>query len=90
MWYNPVVGMLERDNMTPQQKSILEERFDSSREWWQKQAREEKILKGEFFTEVFESPQSEIYREYVTDELIMHISKTLNETWIGNPRNTAR
>ncbi len=82
--------MLERDTMSSQENSVLEKRFDSSRTWWQKQAHEGKILKGVFFTEVFDSPQTEIYREFATDELIMHISKTLNETWIGNMRHESR
>lgn len=76
--------MFERQNFTPEQDAQIEARFDQAKSWWESQILRGTALKTPFFSEVFESPQTEIYRELCDEELLLHVSKTLNGSWVGN------
>lgn len=66
-----------------QTEILMSERFDSDKEYWTNAVKDGRAQKTEFFMQVFESPETEIYREVADDEMIMTIARTLNDTWIG-------
>ena len=78
--------MFERGNFTPEQDREQEKRFDDAQKYWQKALDEGRIYRTKFFEEVFMSPESVAYREMGDDELLLHVAKTLNGTWVGEAR----
>lgn len=75
--------MFERDNFTPQEESEFEERFDIAQEYWAAAIREGRSQKTEFYTQLFASEETQIYRERGDKDLLFYAAKTLDETWIG-------
>lgn len=60
-----------------------QQRFDNAHSYWQKAIGEGRASITDFYKQVFESEETEIYKEYADDEMFMLIARTLNETWVG-------
>lgn len=60
-----------------------QQRFDNAHSYWQKAIEEGRASLSDFYKQVFESEETEIYRENADDEMFMLIAKNLNETWVG-------
>ncbi|MDO8269043.1 MAG: hypothetical protein Q7T54_00015 [Candidatus Levybacteria bacterium] len=82
--------MFERENLTQQEEKELEKRFDVAREYWGVAVRDGRAQKTEFYTQLFQSVETEIYRERGDSELLLHAAKTLNQTWVGVNREGVR
>ncbi len=75
--------MFERERLTPGQEQELEKSFDEAKAWWQTAVNEGRAQKTEFYSQVFEQPESEIYRERCDREFLLHVAKTMNNSWVG-------
>ncbi len=82
--------MSERQSSTWNVEIAFSERFSNARDYWSKAMVEGRIYRTQFFHQVFESPETEIYQERADDEMLMLIAKTLNETWVGNTNGHGR
>lgn len=74
--------MVERDSLF-KKENTHQQRFDNARSYWQKAVEEGRLSVTDFYKQVFESAETEIYRENADDEMLMLIARTLNETWVG-------
>jgi len=72
--------MFEREGLSVSQETELEKRFDVSMEYWKDMVSKGLVERSTFFNEVFDSNQTEIYREMVNGDDLFYIAKTLNET----------
>lgn len=75
--------MFERKNLTRHQEEILEERFDVAQEYWGVAIKDKRAQETEFYTQLFASEETPIYREKGDEDLLFHAAKALNATWVG-------
>ena len=67
-----------------------QQRFDNAYSYWQKAVVDGRAMETDFYKQVFESEETDIYRENADDEMLMLIAITLNETWTGITRSHGR
>lgn len=79
--------MFERDNLTEKQHEELNNRFDVAKEHWDKAVREGRAHNTEFYYQLFQSEETPIYRERGNGDLLFHAARTLNASWVGDPRS---
>lgn len=64
--------------------------FDRSHFYWEKAIEDGRASKTAFYRQVFESEDTQIYREMADNQTILLIAKAMNETWIGVNREGRR
>ena len=73
-----------------QETLTMEQRFDNAHAYWQKAIDDGRAHKTEYYQQVFNSPETQLYREMANDEIIMIIARTMNTAWIELPPSYGR
>lgn len=63
-------------------KASLPQRFVIAREFWKKAVSQGRARRTEFYEEAFGSPESELYEEFATDEIIFLTAKGMSEALV--------